>query len=60
MEYGCGCPYHPREALLDADVVYTDVWTSMGQEEESEVRRREFKGYTVDPTFYRAPGGTPY
>ena len=40
---------NPREALLDADVVYTDVWTSMGQEEESEVRRREFKGYTVDP-----------
>ena len=38
----------PREAVVDADVVYTDVWTSMGQEEEAEVRRRDFKGYTVD------------
>ena len=39
----------PREALLDADVVYTDVWTSMGQESEAEMRRGDFKGYTVDP-----------
>ena len=38
----------PREAISDADVVYTDVWTSMGQEAEAEMRRREFKGYTVD------------
>ena len=38
----------PREALSGADVVYTDVWTSMGQEAESETRRRDFKGYTVD------------
>ena len=39
----------PREAVFEADVVYTDVWTSMGQEAEAEVRRRDFKGYTVDP-----------
>ena len=39
----------PREALSDADVVYTDAWTSMGQEAEAEVRRRDFQGYTVDP-----------
>ncbi len=38
----------PREAVLGADVVYTDVWTSMGQESEAEMRRREFEGYTVD------------
>jgi len=38
----------PQEALTGADVAYTDVWTSMGQEAESEVRRRAFKGYTVD------------
>ena len=39
----------PREALSNADVVYTDVWTSMGQEAEAEERRRDFQGYTVDP-----------
>ncbi len=38
----------PREAVAGADVVYTDVWTSMGQEEESEARRRAFAGYQVD------------
>ena len=39
----------PREAVADADIVYTDVWASMGQEEEAEKRRQEFAGYTVDP-----------
>ncbi len=39
----------PAEAVSTADVVYTDVWASMGQEEEAEQRRREFAGYTVDP-----------
>ncbi len=38
----------PREAVRDADIVYTDVWTSMGQEEETEIRRREFAGYQVN------------
>lgn len=38
----------PREALAGADVVYTDVWTSMGQEAEVEARRRAFRGYMVD------------
>ena len=38
----------PKKAVHDADVVYTDVWTSMGQEEETEKRRRDFAGYTVD------------
>jgi ornithine carbamoyltransferase len=38
----------PRDAATGADVVYTDVWTSMGQEEESERRRRDFEGFTVD------------
>ena len=39
----------PVEAVTGADVVYTDVWTSMGQEEESAKRRQAFAGYTVDP-----------
>jgi ornithine carbamoyltransferase len=39
----------PQAAVRGADVVYTDTWTSMGQEGEAEVRRRDFRGYTVDP-----------
>jgi ornithine carbamoyltransferase len=38
----------PQEAVKGADVVYTDVWTSMGQEAESEARARAFEGYIVD------------
>jgi ornithine carbamoyltransferase len=38
----------PDKAAAGADVVYTDVWTSMGQEEETEKRRKAFKGYCVD------------
>ncbi|MGH8977779.1 MAG: ornithine carbamoyltransferase [Acidimicrobiia bacterium] len=38
----------PYEGVSDADAVYTDVWTSMGQEEEAEVRRRAFAGWSVD------------
>jgi len=38
----------PVEAVRDATAVYTDVWTSMGQEKESEQRRRDFADYQVD------------
>lgn len=38
----------PDEAVKGADVVYTDVWTSMGQEAEAAARRRAFEGFTVD------------
>lgn len=38
----------PEEAVIDADVVYTDVWASMGQEAEAEERQRVFAGYQVD------------
>ena len=39
----------PQEAVDGADVVYTDVWTSMGQEEESAIRLKAFQGYQVNP-----------
>jgi len=39
----------PIEAVAGADVVYTDVWASMGQEAETKVRQSAFAGYTVDP-----------
>ena len=46
----------PYEAVRGADAVYTDVWTSMGQEEESAIRRAAFEGYTVDEALMKAAG----
>ena len=38
----------PSEAAQEADVVNTDVWASMGQEDEQAIREKAFKGYIVD------------
>ena len=38
----------PRDAATGADAIYTDVWTSMGQEHEADERRRIFSPYRVD------------
>ncbi|MDU2066492.1 MAG: ornithine carbamoyltransferase [Sporomusaceae bacterium] len=38
----------PAEAAKDADVIYTDVWASMGQEAEQEKRVKDFAGFIVD------------
>ena len=38
----------PKEAVVDADVVITDVWASMGQEGEAEKRKKAFDGYQVN------------
>ena len=42
------CTEEPRLAVSGADVVYTDVWTSMGQEAEAEKRRQIFANYQVN------------
>ncbi|MFC1931469.1 ornithine carbamoyltransferase [Chloroflexota bacterium] len=42
------CTEEPRLAVSGADIVYTDVWTSMGQEIEAEQRRRIFANYQVN------------
>lgn len=39
---------NPVEAAADADVLYTDVWASMGQEDEAAKRRQVFKGYQIN------------
>lgn len=38
----------PTDAVAGADAVHTDVWASMGQEDEAEARRRAFEGFQVD------------
>ncbi|MFB3094577.1 MAG: ornithine carbamoyltransferase, partial [Candidatus Acidiferrales bacterium] len=40
--------HDPAEAVAGADAVYTDVWTSMGQETEAEARRQLFRPYQVN------------
>lgn len=40
--------YNPVEAVKNADVVYTDVWASMGQEEEAAARLEAFKGFQIN------------
>ena len=42
------CTDDVLEAAKDADVIYTDVWASMGQEEEAEARRQIFRGYQIN------------
>ena len=44
----------PMQAVQGADVVYTDTWTSMGQEAESEARRQAFQGFMVGPELMAA------
>jgi len=44
----------PREAVKGADAVYTDVWTSMGQEAEASERSRVFQPYQVNETLMAA------
>lgn len=51
------CTQEPRQAVDGADVVYTDVWASMGQETEADQRRRVFSGYQVNSELLRLAKG---
>ncbi|MGP4059367.1 ornithine carbamoyltransferase [Halobacillus sp. H74] len=44
----------PKKAVEGADVIYTDVWTSMGQESETSVRLKAFNGYQVNQSLLEA------
>jgi len=46
----------PSEAVRDADAVYTDVWASMGQEDETESRASVFQPYQVNDALMNAAG----
>ncbi|MCU1489426.1 MAG: ornithine carbamoyltransferase [Acidimicrobiaceae bacterium] len=46
----------PEEAAEGADVLYTDVWTSMGEEGEAAQRRLDFAGYTIDDALLERAG----
>mgnify|MGYP003995810861 CR=1 FL=1 len=46
----------PQEAVAGADIVYTDVWTSMGQETETAKRLVAFDGYQVNPALLDQAG----
>jgi len=43
----------PREAVAEADVIYTDVWASMGQEDEAEEKEKQFLAYQVNGNLLR-------
>ena len=50
----------PKSAVRDADVVYTDVWASMGQKEETEKRIKLFQGFQVNDELMAATGRETY
>jgi ornithine carbamoyltransferase len=46
--YGFEFLNDPNQAVAGADALYTDVWTSMGQEKEKEQRLKDFQGFCID------------
>jgi ornithine carbamoyltransferase len=50
--------HDPREAARGADVLYTDVWTSMGQDAEREQRLRDLGGYGITPDLVEEAGSS--
>jgi len=52
--------HDPLAAVKNADVVYSDVWASMGQKEEAEARRDLFRGFQIDEKMMEAAGPRAY
>lgn len=48
------CVRDPHEAVVDADAIYTDVWTSMGQEAEKAHRKQVFGDYRIDESLMKS------
>ncbi|MBT8347765.1 MAG: ornithine carbamoyltransferase [Desulfofustis sp.] len=48
--------HEPKTAVKGADIVYTDVWASMGQKDEADKRKEQFKGFQVDDAMMAATG----
>ena len=49
--------HKPKEAAQNADVLYTDVWVSMGEEKERRKRMKAFRGYQINAELLRAAAG---
>ena len=52
--------HDPNTALQNADIVYTDVWASMGQKEEAKQRQQDFSGFQVNAKLMEATGKKTY
>jgi len=50
----------PEEAIKDADVLVTDTWVSMGQEDEAKQRLKDFSGYRITEELARRGGAKPH
>jgi ornithine carbamoyltransferase len=48
--------HRPEEAVKGADAVYSDVWVSMGDEAQADIRRRDFEGFRIDLRLLEAAG----
>ena len=48
--------HNPYESIKDSDIVYTDVWASMGQKDETDQRRKDFKDFQVNSSLMSSAG----